>query len=210
MSNDDTSDVTEKEVEKSPAGPRRSSRIRRGREMICNITARVKRVKTVQPQDSLGTSNMGSSCSTQLEECKEKMKVLEARIKLYEAGVTDANVHEMRSSQTNLGLVNVRCKCSSSIWGILEILDKIVVIILFLYIGYHCMVSYCNKRTRIKEQKRRKFMEQMEHRLRAQLDQRIIQLGPTTPSDCNRDHLHVPDRYGKPQALPQQHQLPSF
>ena len=94
------------------------------------------------------------------------MKVLEARIKLYEAGVTDANVHEMRSSQTNLGLVNVGvensnngCECSSSIWGILEILAMIVVIILFLYIGYHCMVSYCNKRTRNKELERRKFME---------------------------------------------------
>ena len=59
--------------------------------MICNITARVKRVKTVQPQISLGKSNMGSSSSIQLDECKEKMKVLEARIKLYEAGITDAN-----------------------------------------------------------------------------------------------------------------------
>ena len=71
--------------------------------MICTITTRVKRVKTAQPHYSLGTSNMGRSCSTQLEECKEKVKALEERIKLYESGVT---VHEMKSSQTNLGLRN--------------------------------------------------------------------------------------------------------
>ena len=39
MSNDDTADVTEKEVEKSQAGPRRSCHIRRDWEIICNITA---------------------------------------------------------------------------------------------------------------------------------------------------------------------------
>ena len=77
-------------------------------------------MKTAQPHYSLGTSNMGGSCSTQLEECKEKVKALEERIKLYESGVT---VHEMKSSQTNLGLVNVGlensnncdCECSSLI-----------------------------------------------------------------------------------------------
>ena len=99
-------------------------------------------MKTAQPHYSLGTSNMGGSCSKQLEECKEKVKALEERIKLYESGVT---VHEMKSSQTNLGLVNVGVensnnggfKCSSSIWGILEILATIVVVIMFLYMGYH-------------------------------------------------------------------------
>ena len=122
---------------------------------------------------------MGGSCSTQLAECNEKGKALEERIKLYESGVTDVNVHEMKSSQTNLGLVNVGvensnngdCECSSSIWGILEILATIVVVIMFLYMGYHCMVSYCNKRTRAKELERRNFMEMMEHRLRAPNDQ---------------------------------------
>ena len=90
--------------------------------MICDTTVRVKKVRTTQLQDSLDTSIMGSSCSTQLEECKEKVKSLEARIKLYEAGITDVNMHEMHSSQTNLGLVNVGvensnngCECSSSI-----------------------------------------------------------------------------------------------
>ena len=52
--------------------------------MIRTITTRVKQVKTAQPLYSLGTSNMGGSCSKQLEECKEKVKALEEKIKLYE------------------------------------------------------------------------------------------------------------------------------
>ena len=57
---------------------------------------------------------------------------------------------------------------------------------------------------------RSKFMEQMEHRFRAPADHRVIQLGPTAPSECNRNHLHVPERFDKPQALPQQSQKPTF
>ena len=54
---------------------------------------------------SLGSTdiNMGGSCSSVLEECKAKVKSLEEKIKLYESGIT---AHEMKSSQTNLGLVN--------------------------------------------------------------------------------------------------------
>ena len=104
--------------------------------MICDTQVRVKKVKTTQFQDSLNTPIMGSSCSTQLAECKEKVKNLEARIKLYEAGITDVNMHEMHSSQTNIGLANVGaenssngCECSTSIWGILEVLALIVVVV---------------------------------------------------------------------------------
>ena len=170
--------------------------------MIRTITTHVKRVKTAQPLHSLGTFNMGGSCYKQLEECKTKVKSLEEKIKLYESGIT---AHEMKSSQTNLGLVNFGvensnngdCECTSSIWGILEILATIVVVIIFLYMGYHCLVAYCNKRDRAKELKRRNFMEMMEQRLRAPNDHQIIQLAP---QECNQDHLHVPERYNPPQA----------
>ena len=98
--------------------------------------------------------------------------------------ITDVNMHEMHSSQTNIGLVNVGaeksnngCECSSSIWGILEVLALIVVVVLFIYIGYHCMVSYCNRRSRTKEMDRRKFIEQMEHKFRTPPDHRAIKLG---------------------------------
>ena len=50
---------------------------------------------------------LGGSCSSQLTEEKKKIKALEARIKLYEAGITDSSMHEMHSSQTNIGLLNV-------------------------------------------------------------------------------------------------------
>ena len=99
----------------------------------------------------------------------EKVKALEEKIKLYESGIT---AHEMKSSQTNLGLFNFRVEnsndggseCSISIWEILKILATIVVVIILLYMGYHCFIAYCNRRTRAKELKRRNFMEMMEQR----------------------------------------------
>ena len=132
---DDSPDLTEHYVEK----PRRSSRIKQKPDIIRTIRTRGKRVKTSQSLSSLGTSdiNMGGSCSKQLEECNGKVKSLEEKIKLYESWIT---AHEMKSSQTNLGLVNFGiensnngdCECTSSIWGILEILATIVVVIIFL------------------------------------------------------------------------------
>ena len=62
---------------------------------------------------SLGSTdiNMEGICSSQLEECKAKVKSLEEKIKLYESGIT---AHEMKSSQTNLGLVNFGVKNSNN------------------------------------------------------------------------------------------------
>ena len=52
---------------------------------------------------------------------------------------------------------------------------------------------------------RRKFVEQMENKFRTPQDHRAIQLGPTAPSECNRAHIHVPERYqNPPQNTPQQ------
>ena len=92
---------------------------------------------------------MGGSCSSELAAEKKKTKQLEARIKLYEAGITDSSLHEMHSSQTNIGLLNVAtenntngCDCSSSLlWGVLEMLALLVVCILLLYIAYNCLAD---------------------------------------------------------------------
>ena len=115
---------------------------------------------------------MGGSCSSQLEACKARVKELEEKLKLHESGTTS---NEMKSSQTNQGLVifGVDCECNS-IWGILEILATIVVCILVMYIGYHCLIAYCNRRDRAKELKRRNFMELVDQRLQTQGDQQII------------------------------------
>ena len=91
------------------------------------------------------------------------------------------------------------CDCSStSIWGVLEVLALIVVAILFIYIAYNCVMSYCTRKKRSKEIERRRFVEHMENKFRTPPDQRAIQMGPTAPSECNRAHIHVPERYQNP------------
>ena len=111
--------------------------------------------------------SMGGSCSSELAAEKKKTKQLEARIKLYEAGITNSSLHEMHSSQTNIGLLNVAtenntngCDCSStSLWGVLEVLALLVVCVLFLYIAYNCLVSYCTRKKMAKEKQHRRLVE---------------------------------------------------
>ena len=132
-------------------------------------------------------------------------------------------MHEMHSSQTNIGLLNVGtenssngCDCSStSIWGVLEVLALIVVAVLFIYIAYNCVMSYCTRKKRSKEIERRRFVEHMENMFRTPLDEKEIQMEPTASSECNRAHIHVPERYqnppqNTPQQPQQQQQSPTF
>ena len=107
---------------------------------------------------------MGQSCSTRLAAEKEKNKQLEGRVKLYEAGITDSSLH---ASQTNIGLLTVAtednssgCNCSSqSLWGVLEVIAVMLACVLFLYIGYTCLVSYCTRKKLAKEKQHRKLIE---------------------------------------------------
>ena len=125
---------------------------------------------------------------------------------LYEAGITDSSMHEMHSSQTNIGLLNVGtenssngCDCSStSIWGVLEVLALLVVGVLFIYIAYNCVVSYCTRKKLSKEKERRRFVEHMENRFRTPPGQKAIEMSPSAPAECNRTHIHVPERYQNP------------
>ena len=145
------------------------------------------------------------------------------KVKFYEAGIRDSSMHEMHSSQTNIGLLNVGtenssngCDCSStSIWGVLEVLALIVVGILFIYIAYNCVLSYCTRKKQSKETEHRRFVEHLENKFRTPPDQRAIQMGPTAPSECDRAHIHVPERYQNPpqnnsQQPQQQQQSPTF
>ena len=158
---------------------------------------------------------MGGSCSSELAAEKKKTKQLEARVKLYEAGITDSSLHEMHSSQTNIGLLNVAtenntngCDCSStSLWGVLEVLALLVVCVLFLYIAYNCLVSYCTRKKMAKEKQHRRLVEHVETKLRPNQNMRAIEMSPTAPAECNRAHMHVPERYKvPPQNTPQQNQ----
>ena len=158
--------------------------------------------------------SMGGSCFSELAAEKKKTKQLEEKVKLYEAGITDSSLHEMHSSQTNIGLLNVAtenntngCDCSStSLLGVLEVLALLVVCVLFLYIGYNCLVSYCTRKKMAKEKQHRKLMEHVETELRPN-QMRAIEMSPTAPDGCSRAHMHIPDHYQvRPQNTPQQNQ----
>ena len=98
LTDDDSADLTEKQnVEK----PRRSLHIQKHK----SDTIRTIRSSITQSLSSIGSSDitMGGSCSTQLEACKAKVKALEEKLKVHESGITS---NEMKSSQTNLGLVS--------------------------------------------------------------------------------------------------------
>ena len=114
-------------------GKRRSSRIK-GLTSLTSL--KVNKVKASQGK----ATNMGPSCSTQLKEAKTKIEKLQARIHLYENGVTDKSIH---ASQTNIGLINLAkeenyqcdCRTSGSMIGIIEVIAIMVVSILMLYIS---------------------------------------------------------------------------
>ena len=172
--------------------PRRSGRIKRDRAITRVTRIKVNKVSTVL-DNSL---EMGGTCSSQLAAEKEKTKQLEGRMKLYEAGITDSSLH---ASQTNIGLLNVAteenssgCDCSStSLWGVLEVLAMMVVCVLFLYIAYTCLVSYCTRKKAAKEKQHRRLIEQMETKL-FKPNQQAIEMSPSAP-ECGRAHMHIPD-----------------
>ena len=176
--------------------PRRSGRIKGRRALVGAIRTKVTKVST-----SLESLRMGQSCSTQLAAEKEKNKQLEGRIKLYENGITDSSLH---ASQTNIGLLTVANEdnssgynCSSpSLWGVLEVIAVMLACVLFLYILYTCIVSYCSRKKLAKEKQQRRLMAQVESRLgRSQADTLMkpnlaIEMSPTAP-ECGR--IHIPE-----------------
>merc|ERR1712082_252894 len=92
-------------------------------------------------------TNMGQPCSTQLQEAKDKINILQARVHLYENGVTDKSIH---ASQTNIGLINLaneendECNCGSSggVVSIIEVIAIMIISILVLYIIYCCCIKF--------------------------------------------------------------------
>ena len=92
--------------------------------------------------------------SVMLKEEQEKNKILQARVNLYERGVTDQSIH---ASQTNIGLFNLateeneECQCGSSGGGVVNIIEVVAIMIisiLFLYILYCCCIKFNARRER--------------------------------------------------------------
>ena len=122
-------------------------------------------------------------------------------MKLYEAGITDSSVH---ASQTNIGLLTVAteenlsgCDFSSpSLWGVSEVIAVMVVCVLFLYIGYTCLGSYCTRKKLAKEKQHRRLIEQMEtklgksHAATPMKPNLAIEMSPSAP-ECGR--IHIPE-----------------
>merc|ERR1712030_308622 len=101
-------------------GKRRSRRIKGSTSLETISKLRVNKVRILQA--------MGQPCSVQLKEEQEKNKILQARVNLYEKGVTDQSIH---ASQTNIGLFNLaneeneECECGSSGGGVINIIEVV-------------------------------------------------------------------------------------
>merc|ERR1711947_68693 len=121
---------------------------------------------------------MGQPCSTQLKETQEKIKILQARVHLYENGVTDKSIH---ASQTNIGLITLAneendecdCRSSRSMVGVLEVIAIMIITILLLYILYCCCIKYHTRRQADRKKRRGRIMAEMENRMGRNLGRNV-------------------------------------
>ena len=148
---------------------------------------------------------MGQSCSAQLKEEQEKNKILQARVNLYERGVTDQSIH---ASQTNIGLFNLaneeneECDCGSYGGGVVSIVEAIAIMIisiLVLYILYCCCIKFTArrqaKRERSREKRKTLIMREMETRMRRTEGKPSLAIEMGYQPPCERDHLHLPQSH---------------
>ena len=156
---------------------------------------------------------MGASCSTQLKNAKEEIKILKEKLSRFEAGGSDNSI---RASQTNIGLFNLaeenneECGCAGSSGGsmltIIEVIAILITAIIILYIAYRCCININARRKEEKEktrEKRRKFiMREMESRMgpSGQVENRA-----SLAIECDKDHLHFPRYHKVENTLPPNH-----
>merc|ERR1712090_40257 len=175
-------------------GKRRSRRIKGFTSLGGISKLKIHKVSISQEQ----ITDMGQPCSTQLKEAQEKIKILQARIHLYENGVTDKLIH---ASQTNIGLItlaneeNDECDCwsSGSMVGIIEVIAIMIITILLLYILYCCCIKYHKRRQADREKRRGMIMAEMENRMGRNMGEKknlAIEMGAQPSALCGL--LHVP------------------
>ena len=140
------------------------------------------KVSKVHTAPSSGSS-MGSSCSSQLKELKATSKKLQNRITLYEQGITDKSIH---ASQNNFGLLtisneeNTECGCNSSgsLFGVLEIVGVLIVVLFIIYILYGWIGRYIIYRRAERERQRNKLMLEMENRMGKVATDTAVEISP--------------------------------
>merc|ERR1712208_187424 len=150
-------------------GKRRSRRIK-GLTSLGRISKLTIHRVSISKEQTPVLGDMGQPCSTQLKEAQDKIKILQARVHLYEQGVTDKSIH---ASQTNIGLITLAneendecdCRSSSSMVGIIEVIAIMIITILLLYILYCCCIKYHTRRQADREKRRGRIMAEMENRM---------------------------------------------
>merc|ERR1711888_67381 len=161
-------------------------------------------------------------CSVQLKEAQEKNKILQARVHLYESGVTDKSIH---ASQTNIGLINLaneendECDCGSSggVVSIIEVIAIMIESILVLYILYCCCIKFNARRQAEREKSREKrrtlVRQEMENKMRRTEGKPNLAIEMGSQPPCERDHLHFPQFHTNvrhPHTQAQRKKSPTF
>ena len=139
---------------------------------------------------------MGVNCS--YEDIKKKLKACEEKVKSLE------QLNNMKSSQTNLGILSIgvlqssndNCECIS-VWGTLEIIAAIALFFLVTYLLFRCISSYCKKRKAKQEQKQHSIEELLDRSWKERETNRDTTIEMTgaqaAARPCPREHLHLHD-----------------
>ena len=134
------------------------------------------------------TFEMGGSSSKDCGDIAKENENLKNRIKLYEAGITDASLH---ASQTNIGLLNLssetnsQCSCPATSGGMItmEIIGTLMFTLLAAYVLYGWCSRYRNYRREEKVRQEAKLMERMKRNIGIEKEETRLEL-----VGCDKDN----------------------
>ena len=110
---------------------------------------------------------------------KTENQKLKNRIKLYEAGITDASLH---ASQTNIGLLNLsseqnsQCSCPSGWMSTMEIVGILMVSLIAAYILYGWCCRYLSYRKEENDRRKAKLMAEMKRNMGMEKEETRLEL----------------------------------
>ena len=166
---------------------RRSERLFRKRVVIKKVSTSDSEVKeTLELKERY--NKMGGSGSKECGDITKENENLKNRIKLYEAGITDASLH---ASQTNIGLLNLsseqnsQCSCpSTSGWmRTMEIVGILMVTLMAAYILYGWCCRYRSYRKEENVRQEAKLMESMKRKMGIEKEEMRLEL-----VGCDKDN----------------------
>ena len=162
---------------------RRSERLFKKEVVIKKVSRSDSEVK-----ETSRYNKMGGSSSKDCGDITKENENLKNRIKLYEAGVTDASLH---ASQTNIGLLNLsseqnsQCSCPSTSGGMrtMEIVGILMVTLLAAYILYGWCCRYRSYRKEESLKQEAKLMERMKRNMGIEREETRLEL-----VGCDKDN----------------------